>query len=89
MTPTGPVEALNRAIDAALPSLGLSTDGEEFRPHITLARLRASALPADAWLKQHSALASAPALISEFVLVSSVPDVDGSRYTTIGRYPLG
>lgn len=88
VAPTAPLETLHRQIDATLP-LGLASEGLEFRPHITLARLRPQGVAAEDWLGRHRDLASAPSLITEFALISSVATSEGSRYTVIGRYPLG
>ncbi|UAW97972.1 RNA 2',3'-cyclic phosphodiesterase [Halopseudomonas nanhaiensis] len=87
VAPTAPLETLHRQVDDALP-LGLASDGREFRPHVTLARLRPQGVPADDWLRRYADLCSAPSVITEFALISSVATAEGSQYTVIGRYPL-
>ncbi len=88
VSPTEPLQALRAAIDLQLLSLGLVGDGADFRPHVTLARLRAPAPDATGWLARHAALRSASVDITSFSLVASVPAEAGSRYTTIARYGL-
>ncbi|SDS93147.1 2'-5' RNA ligase [Halopseudomonas xinjiangensis] len=86
--PTEPLQLLRACIDTHLLPLGLVADNADFRPHVTLARLRPPAADATGWLTRYAGLASRPAEIASFSLVASVPSAAGSRYNTIRRYGL-
>jgi RNA 2',3'-cyclic 3'-phosphodiesterase len=89
VTPREPLAALHRKIDQALVRTGLSPEGRAYLPHITLARMNASAGPADRWLADHAALSSESFELGHFILFESHLGREGASYEAIERYPLG
>lgn len=69
-------------IRAELEALGISYDGHDFKPHLTLAR-KVPALP------ELAAPAPVHWPVRAFVLVESVPTPAGSVYEVIHRFPVG
>jgi 2'-5' RNA ligase len=72
---------LHAQLGAGLADLGFAPDTRRFRPHVTLARN----------VVQAAAPACAPVRweVTELVLNASEPAPGGSRYTTLGAWPLG
>ena len=75
------VAHLQRKIESALQRVGLPPEERKFKPHVTLARLRAT--PAGRvmdYLADHGLFASGPFDVNTFVLYSSNPTPNGSLY---------
>ncbi len=76
------LSALHARLSDWVASQGIALDTRPFRPHVTLLRkaprgeLAEFRAPID-WQ------------VTEYVLVRSGPRAEGSRYETIGRFPLG
>lgn len=75
------LEALARANDRAARSAGLPPDTRQFKPHVTLARLKyASADEVARVLQRLGAFRTAPFIVSRFVLFSAKPKTGGGPY---------
>jgi 2'-5' RNA ligase len=81
---------LQRKIDTALRRAGVAPDGGKFTPHVTLARLRRTAVGRVMdYLTDHALYGSAPFAVEGFILYSSVLTSDGSVYREEQAYGLG
>jgi 2'-5' RNA ligase len=82
-------QALYRAHDRAARTAGLEPEGREYRPHVTLARLRRARPPAIArFLEENGALHTEPFLATRVVLLSARPGSGGPPYATEAVYPF-
>ena len=83
--------ALQRGVESALATAGFEPEDRPFSAHITLARVNArQPVPqADRWLRAHADFVAGPFAVDQFVLIQSTLTPQGSRYQTIGVYPLG
>jgi RNA 2',3'-cyclic 3'-phosphodiesterase len=83
-------QRLASAIDAATAGIGLPGEAREFRPHLTLGRVKGTGR--GEW-REALARASEPISegfeVTEYVLFESRLGSGGSIYTARGRYPLG
>ncbi|CAN1723462.1 RNA 2',3'-cyclic phosphodiesterase [Hyphomicrobium sp. 1Nfss2.1] len=78
---SAPLEALARACDRAARSAGLPPDGRQYKPHVTLARLKyASADDVAHVLQRLGAFRTKPFIVSRFVLFSAKPKTGGGPY---------
>jgi 2'-5' RNA ligase len=77
-----------KAVDRAVVGAGLPPETRAFRPHITLARLGRTAMPADGWLEANAGLRIAPAAFAHLYLYESILGREGSTYVVIERYAL-
>jgi RNA 2',3'-cyclic 3'-phosphodiesterase len=83
------LNALYRANDRAARAAGLEREERGFRPHVTLARLRAARHHAVArFLSEYGGLRHEPYLASRFVLLSARPGSGGGPYVVEAEYPL-
>ena len=84
--PSEGLMALQRATEMAARSAGLKPERQQFKPHVTLARLRHSRPDAVSKLLQHHGALESPAfLVDRFVLYSSKPRTGGGPYV-VERY---
>src|SRR5262245_21896914 len=84
------IEALYRANERAARSAGLEPDPRDFRPHVTLARMRrARQVEVARFLAENGDLRMPPFLVSRFVLLSARPGSGGPPYVVEAAYPLG
>lgn len=84
-----PLRRLAAKCDSAARRIGLKVEPRSYRPHVTLAYLKAS--PPDriaAWVQGHNLLRSPSWRVKEFHLYSSWPAADGGRYHIERTYPL-
>jgi len=83
--------ALHGGVESALATAGFPPEDRPFSAHITLARVNArQPVPqADRFLRAHADFAAGPFPVEQFVLIQSALTPQGSRYQTIGVYPLG
>jgi RNA 2',3'-cyclic 3'-phosphodiesterase len=83
-------QRLASAIDAATAGIGVPRETREFRPHLTLGRVKG---PVRGEWREALARASAPDSdgfdVTEYVLFESRPRSGGSIYTAQASYPLG
>ena len=81
---------LQARVDAEMQRLGFDAEEREFRPHLTLARIKdpmGKQRMTDALLSY--ALESEPAEVRELLLMRSHLSSEGARYEPIGRCALG
>jgi len=83
------LDILQRATDRAARSAGLQPEGRNWRPHVTLARLRGTSPDEVArFLSTCPRLELPPFTVERFVLFSSRPNVGGGPYVVEEAYPL-
>jgi 2'-5' RNA ligase len=89
IAPCGALETLQRAHERAARAAGLPPESRNFKPHITVARLRGSRTSAVAeYLEQQGGFTSEPFEVSRFVLYSARASVGGGPYVVEAAYPL-
>ncbi len=89
VTPSQPLNHLQRKIESALQRIGLEPDGRKFTPHVTLARLKAPQGGAVAdYLTDHALYLSPPFQVERYCLYSSKLTSDGSIYRIEREYAL-
>jgi len=83
------LDALYRANDRAARAAGLEPMERNFKPHVTLARLRGARPQAVArFLAENGGLRTEPFLATRFVLLSARPGSGGGPYVVEAEYPL-
>lgn len=83
------LETLQRAHERAARAAGLPPEPRNFKPHVTMARLRgASSDAVAAYLERQGGFMSEPFEVSRFVLFSSRASVGGGPYVVEAAYPL-
>ena len=83
------LDALYRANERAARGVGLDPDPRDFRPHVTLARMRGARHGAVArFLAMNGAVRLEPFLVERFVLLSARPGTGGPPYGVEAAYPL-
>jgi 2'-5' RNA ligase len=83
------LDALYRANERAARAAGLAPDPRDFKPHVTLARLRRARPHAVArFLEESGDLRTEPFTVSRFVLLSARPGTGGGPYAVEAAYPL-
>lgn len=80
---------LARATENAARSAGLKPERQQFKPHITIARLRHSRVEAvSQFLERHSGARSRSFLVDHFALYSAKPHTGGGPYVIEETFPL-
>ena len=83
------LDALYRAHERAARAAGLEPDPRDFRPHVTLARLRRTRPQAVArFLEENGDLRMEPFTVRRFVLLSARPGSGGGPYVVEAAYPF-
>ena len=89
LTPSPALETLQRAHERAARSAGMPPESRNFKPHITLARLRGARADAvAAYLERQGGAVAEPFTVSRFVLYSSRNSVGGGPYVVEAAYDL-
>lgn len=83
-----PLMTLHRRVERASRSAGLAPEKRKFVPHITIARLDASAGPVAPFLARHAGMSGEPWRVDSFTLYESRLARDGARYTPLEIFPL-
>lgn len=84
------LDALYRANERAALAAGLEPDPRDFRPHVTLARMRGARQAVVArFLGENGDLRLEPFTVTRFVLLSARPGSGGPPYAVEAAYPLG
>jgi RNA 2',3'-cyclic 3'-phosphodiesterase len=84
------LDSLYRANERAARAAGLDPDPREFRPHVTLARMRrARQAEVARFLAENGDLRLEPFPVTRFVLLSARPGSGGPPYVVEAAYPLG
>lgn len=87
--PSEELGALRRANERAAREAGLPPEGRNFKPHVTLARLRGvRADSVAAYLQRQGVIGPASFAVERFVLYSSRNSVGGGPYVVEAGYPL-
>lgn len=83
------LRALQRANESAARAAGLKPEKQQFRPHVTVARLRHARVEAlSKYLERHGGYCSSTFVVDHFVLLSSKPRTGGGPYVIEERFPL-
>lgn len=87
---SGPaLDTLARANERAARGAGLKPESRNFKPHVTIARLKHARVEGLArFLSRHGHFRSEPFAVSRFVLYSSRPLVGGGPYVVEEAFPL-
>lgn len=89
VAPSGALDALRRANERAAREAGLPPEGRNYKPHVTLARLRgARADQVATYLERQGGVFADPFLVTRFVLYSSRNSVGGGPYVVEAAYDL-
>lgn len=88
LRPHDALAALHHKVDQAIVRAGQAPERRAYLPHITLARMNASAGTTDRFLEAHAGLASAPFPVEHFLLYESTLGGEGARYEAVERYAL-
>jgi len=89
IVPSDGLAALRRANERAAREAGLPPEGRNYKPHVTLARLRGVRPGAVAtYLEHQGGVAAEPFTVSRFVLYSSRDSVGGGPYVVEAAYDL-
>lgn len=81
---------LQRKIESALQRVGVPAEERKFKPHVTLARLKATPRGRVMdYLTDHALYASGAFDVNAFILYSSTPTANGSLYRVERAYGLG
>lgn len=84
-----PLQHLRDKVDRAVVAAGLAPDDRKFKPHVTLARLRAARRDrVGRWLEDHAGLTVAAFPVERFALYQSHLNRDGAVYEALAEYPL-
>jgi 2'-5' RNA ligase len=83
------LDGLYRANERAARAAGIDPDPRDFRPHVTLARMRRARQSEVArFLAENGGLRMEPFLVTRFVLLSARPGSGGGPYALEAAYPL-
>ena len=88
IAPSPELVALHAKVERVCQHVGLEPEPRKFAPHVTLARLPASAGPIGGWLAEHGAFTAPPWPVSEFALIESTLGSGGSHYEPAVTYRL-
>ena len=89
LAPSQDLQILQHATERAAREAGLPPEGRNFKPHVTLARLRGTRTSAVATYLQHNGgVVTEPFTVSRFVLYSSRDSVGGGPYVVEAAYDL-
>ncbi|MGH6736449.1 MAG: RNA 2',3'-cyclic phosphodiesterase [Methyloceanibacter sp.] len=89
IVPSMALDTLQRANERAAREAGLPPEGRNFKPHVTLARLRGARPDAvAAYLERQGGVDAEPFTVSRFVLYSSRNSVGGGPYVVEAAYDL-
>lgn len=83
------LDALYRGHERAARLAGLEPDPRDFKPHVTLARLRRTRVqPVARFLEENGDLHMEPFTVTRFVLLSARPGSGGGPYAVEAAYPF-
>jgi len=87
--PDPALAALHAKIDRALVGAGVAPDNRKFLPHITLARMKATApRRVEDFTAAHGPFTAGPIPIRAFTLYDSLLTKSGAVYRAVAKYPL-
>jgi 2'-5' RNA ligase len=83
------LDALYRANERAARAAGIEPAGRDFKPHVTLARMRGARQHAVArFLEENGAFRSEPFVATRFALLSARPGSGGPPYGVVEAFPF-
>ena len=85
----GALKSLAEQVDRCLAGLGIPPEGRQFRPHLTLARVKRSSGSVAPVIEKVSPAGEIASPISEVVLYRSDLLPRGAHHTPVARVPLG
>jgi len=89
ITPPEPMLELANAIEQALTTFGFAAEPRAFRPHVTLARIKARPTQElSALLEEHADTEFAMFCINEITLMQSALSPQGPTYTSLHHFSL-
>jgi 2'-5' RNA ligase len=89
LAPSPDLDALQRAHERAAREVGLPPEPRNYKPHVTLARLKGARADAvAAYLGRQGAIMSEAFGVTRFVVFSSRNSVGGGPYVVEAAYPL-
>lgn len=88
LRPHDALAQLHHKVDQAIVRMGQEPERRAYLPHITLARMNASAGTTDRFLEAHAGLTSSPFAVEHFLLFESTLGREGAAYEAVERYPL-
>ena len=88
VAPSPELQALQHAHEGAARVAGLAPERRNFKPHVTIARLRGTRPDAVAGYLQNAGLISESFTVTRFVLYSSRDSVGGGPYVVEAAYDL-
>ncbi|MFU8802739.1 MAG: RNA 2',3'-cyclic phosphodiesterase [Bradymonadaceae bacterium] len=81
---------LQQAVERDLAELGIAEESREFKPHITLGRIKSTRAPElESILADYAGIQFGRSYIKDLVLFESILDHRGPRYEVIERFALG
>lgn len=83
------LKSLAEQVDRCFAELGFEPEGREFKPHLTLARLKSARGSATSVLENVSPREAGSSPVTEITLYRSELGPGGSRYTPLVTIPLG
>jgi RNA 2',3'-cyclic 3'-phosphodiesterase len=85
----GELAALYRANERAARAAGIEPDPRDFKPHVTMARMRGARQKTVArFLEENGDLSAAPFVATQFLLLSARPGSGGPPYGVEETFPL-
>jgi 2'-5' RNA ligase len=91
VAPNTALEHLHDKVESAVVRAGCAPEGGKYKPHVTLARFGARDQAGHhlaQFMASHSLLRSAPFLVEQFSLFSSLTRPEGAIYMVEADYPL-
>lgn len=82
------LNSLHKKVDQACVQAGLQPERRAYKPHITLARLKPSSGPIEAFLSNTGSFRSEPFSATSFALYESTLTPEGAYYKIVETYPL-
>ena len=87
--PSTELDGLQRATEQAARSAGLKPESRQFKPHVTIARLRYTQPDqVSSFLQRHTTANSREFTVDHFALYSAKPRTGGGPYVVEQRFPL-
>jgi 2'-5' RNA ligase len=86
--PLNELTSLQRKVERICTEVGLAPERRKFMPHVTMARLGASAGPVGPFLATNGTLGSEPFPVRSFTLYESHLGKAGSLYESLMMFPL-
>ena len=84
------MDLLRQTLERELESIGILPDDREYRPHVTLGRMRSSkAVDISDWAAQLSDTELGASYVRDIILFASEVGKEGAEYRVVQRFALG